>query len=88
MQETPDFIGDPGWIRTSDLQLRRLLTTRLIRPERRSFFPRQFGLPVSRQWRPGRQWRQPDLSDASGRSFVQLQAASGFTGSNGVVTHC
>ena len=25
MQETPDFIGDPGWIRTSDLQLRRLL---------------------------------------------------------------
>ena len=21
----PDFIGDPGWIRTSDLQLRRLL---------------------------------------------------------------
>ena len=25
MQETTDFIGDPGWIRTSDLQLRRLL---------------------------------------------------------------
>jgi hypothetical protein len=25
MQETIDFIGDPGWIRTSDLQLRRLL---------------------------------------------------------------
>jgi hypothetical protein len=25
MQETLDFIGDPGWIRTSDLQLRRLL---------------------------------------------------------------
>jgi hypothetical protein len=25
MQEVPDFIGDPGWIRTSDLQLRRLL---------------------------------------------------------------
>jgi hypothetical protein len=40
MQETPDFIGDPGWIRTSDLQLRRLLTTPAsIRPERRSFFP-------------------------------------------------
>ena len=25
MQEVPYFIGDPGWIRTSDLQLRRLL---------------------------------------------------------------
>jgi hypothetical protein len=25
MQETTDIIGDPGWIRTSDLQLRRLL---------------------------------------------------------------
>jgi hypothetical protein len=25
MQETPDFIGDPGRTRTSDLQLRRLL---------------------------------------------------------------
>src|SRR3984957_7252346 len=24
-ERTPDFIGDPGWIRTSDLQLRRLL---------------------------------------------------------------
>ena len=25
MQEMPDFIGDPGRIRTCDLQLRRLL---------------------------------------------------------------
>jgi hypothetical protein len=25
MQEVPYFNGDPGWIRTSDLQLRRLL---------------------------------------------------------------
>src|ERR1700733_7433553 len=24
-QEVAEFIGDPGWIRTSDLQLRRLL---------------------------------------------------------------
>jgi hypothetical protein len=24
-ERTPDIIGDPGWIRTSDLQLRRLL---------------------------------------------------------------
>ena len=24
-KKTPDFVGDPGWTRTSDLQLRRLL---------------------------------------------------------------